>query len=394
MSLDPLVEEADAGSEVFPYSENESDHVYPTLATASSGQAVSPDLEDDFTVDNWIDIGSGFGVDIGLEELAFDSNNDGIQNRSQLDLLGGDASNTKWIMRFTWRLDTKVFRTTESVDVVIGMNQIASGDLTGTDFIMIRFRVGVDDAGSSIQLITGDIQSIQGGTVRATFARKPLIETLYVELKRLSTSTIEASLYSDASYTTLIETVNGGVSTLTQFLQHGQVLGRTKVDATARMIGAVRDLKFWDGINDFAELASKAKDNDVATFWQSVSELNPFLRGEFSGIADKEPSQIALYVDKSKITALQFLIQTSPDAITWTTKRTVNITQLADLQYNFIRFNRDVLPIRYIRVIGNDSDAKVLSVTEFKALIPDAVEWADRQAHKTISTTGIVGLSG
>lgn len=394
MSLDPLVEEPDAGSEIFPYSTNESEQDSPSSATASSGAPVNPDVDDDFTSDLWTDFGSGFGVDIALEELAFDSDTNNVQNRSQRDLLGVSVSNSKWIMRFTWRLDTKVFATTNTVSVNVLLNQIASGDLTGTDYITIRFLVGLTDGASAIQLRYGDIAGIQAGITSATFARKPLIETLYIEIKRLTTGIIEASLYSDATYETLIETINGGVSGATTGLRYAQVMGNTVNDATGKMVGAIKDFKFWNSISDFAELANKARDGDVNTFWESLSELNPFLYGTFSGIADKEPSQIALYVDKSKLNVKQFLIQTSPDAVVWTLKRTVNIDQLVDLEYNFIRFNRDVQPIRYIRIIGNDSTNKVLSISELKALMPDVVEWADRQAHKTISTTGIVGLSG
>jgi len=331
MSLDPLVEEADAGSEVFPYSTNQSDHIFPTLVIASS----------EFLNEvggGTLDLGAGFG----------DGNIRGIQ--------------------FT---GLEVGR----IITFVGVN-IFSG-FAG------NMKVGVYD----------DVAGIPTNLL-AESASTALVSNGFNDVALISSAIVPANgivwLVEELSNNTVHPAGEGGLGG-TVIKAH--VYGTAFPNPLAGTINTSNRIHFRIGTGGNHQ-ATLAKDNLIATYWQSLNQINQSLRGEFSALADQEPAQITIYVDKSKITNTQFLIQTSPDGIIWTLKRTVNISQLADLQYNFIRFNRDILPIRYIRVIGNDLTAKTFSISEFKALIPDSVQWADRQAHKTISTTGIVGLSG
>jgi len=326
MSIDPLFEEPEAGSEVYPHSINISDYVFPNVVTSSSvapRNGIIENPQDITDLGGWLtppaNLPNAKDNDFNTSTTEGQSSNDAIFHYLRADF--GSKKNrqlrVKWRRRFAgasggaWTIDTS--------DDGSAWTTRYSGS-TG---------VPLDVTEDLANVFSGKFRYVRTG-VRGAGAGNPTFMTLF------------------------------------EVRSEGELF----------------------------ELANSI-DNDVLTTWQSTSELNPFLRGEFSTIADKEPSAIAIYVDKSKISSLQFLIQTSLDGVAWTTKRTINITQLTDLAYNFIRFNRDVLPIRYIRLVGNDSVAIQLAINEYKALIPTATQWADRQAHKTISPTSTsIGLAG
>lgn len=132
--------------------------------------------------------------------------------------------------------------------------------------------------------------------------------------------------------------------------------------------------------------AGKTQDNDTTTRWESSSEVNPWVKLELSGAADKEPSGIAIY-PHANTTVTQFKIQVSPDGSTWTDVRLVNVSDLTMAAWNYIRFNRGNQAFRYLRVYGNDGTAKVFAISELKVLVPTESQWNRRHGHKSISGT-------
>ncbi|MGI0048535.1 MAG: discoidin domain-containing protein, partial [Nitrososphaera sp.] len=138
----------------------------------------------------------------------------------------------------------------------------------------------------------------------------------------------------------------------------------------------------------------KSVDDDAGTAAQTNSEANPWIRLDLSSIADKEPSAIALH-PHANTNATQIKIQTSPDGAAWTDKRLINVSALTMGAYNYIRFNRDTEPMRYLRIYVLDAAAKVLALNEVKVLIPATTDWNAKHGHKTIDATDAnLGLSG
>jgi len=332
MSIDPLVEEAEAGSEIYPHSTNISDYVFPTLVVASS-EFIPPPLP---------------------------SQNGDVVFQSDWSTNAGTPDNAKDGNYFTKATDA-----TQNVNAPVG--GIFRIDFTTNILRRFRAKFAMQINGATTDTMTIFIETSEDGviwTIRDTIT----INTFDIKVEQ------DRTLGSFTSrYCRLRESTNN----------------------TFR----IRFLDVWE-IQDLGGqsptlVKENAIDNNISTYWQSNSELNPFLRGEFSAIADKEPSAVALFIDKSKITSTQFLIQTSVDGVAWTLKRTINITQLTNLAYNFIRFNRDVLPIRYIRLVGNDGTSKTFAINEYRALIPTSTQWLERQTHKTISPTSTsIGLAG
>lgn len=94
---------------------------------------------------------------------------------------------------------------------------------------------------------------------------------------------------------------------------------------------------------------------------------------------------IAIYPDKSTTTATQIKISTSPDNSTWVDKRLVNMSELTDGAWNFLRWNLDTVQEQYVRIYGTDGTSKILAIWEIKVLIPTQLQVTMRHSHKSIS---------
>lgn len=135
-----------------------------------------------------------------------------------------------------------------------------------------------------------------------------------------------------------------------------------------------------------ATLPAAAIDNNTAIYWQSESEVNPWLRIEMSASADKEPASVALRT-KSSTTATQIKIELSDDGSTWVLFRTINVNLLTHGAYNFFRFNRGTKAWRYLRIMATDGGSVILAIDEVKTRTPTESQYNREHGHKTLSTT-------
>ena len=111
--------------------------------------------------------------------------------------------------------------------------------------------------------------------------------------------------------------------------------------------------------------AGKAIDDNTATKWTSNSETNPNIYVDMGSALNL--CAAAFYFDSTDTTNTEILIQSSADASTWTTKRTITKSNLTNGAYNFYRFNI-AGGARYIRFYGNSAGSTVLSIWEIKIL--------------------------
>lgn len=129
--------------------------------------------------------------------------------------------------------------------------------------------------------------------------------------------------------------------------------------------------------------ASNAIDDNLATYWESNSEVNPAIYVDMS--ASTTTSNLAVYPNTAT-TETEIKIQSSTDAVAWTDKRTITYSNLTEAAWNYIRFN--ITTARYWRIYGNSGNAGVMAIDEIKVL--DAVSDADVRTlhgHIPISTS-------
>ena len=111
--------------------------------------------------------------------------------------------------------------------------------------------------------------------------------------------------------------------------------------------------------------AALAIDNNTATRWTSNSESNPNIYVDMGSALNL--CAAAFYFDSTDTTNTEILIQSSPDASVWTTRRTITESNLTNGAYNYYRFNI-AGGARYIRFYGNSAGSTVLSIFEIKIL--------------------------
>lgn len=121
-------------------------------------------------------------------------------------------------------------------------------------------------------------------------------------------------------------------------------------------------------------------------YWTSTQETNPFIYVDMG--SSTFTSQVAIYHNSTDTTETEYQIQTSDNASTWTTRRTINVSDLTNDSWNFIRFNPT--NARYVRVYGSSGNSLVMSIDEIKVLKGIDVTTAtniQNHGHLTISAT-------
>lgn len=307
--------------------------------------------------------------------------------------LGSAVSDTLFTIRFSIKWTTRNFNLSTENHLYVGISDNTSGQTTAQDFIGTDFRAdnnvstdycAIDSDGAALSTSGGDTQQSFQPVVGTTY---------YFEIARTSSTAYIVRRYSDSTYATVSDSVAGVCAATTATLRYLKICNRVVSAATVVDIGVIDDIRVYSGTAT-PTTSDIAIDGNTGDRWESASEVNPWIRLELSTSADKEPSEIALW-PHANTTATEIKIQTSPDAATWTDKRKITVSSLSMGAWNYIRFNRDIALIRYVRIYGNDGGAKVLAIGEFKLLIPTESNWNRRHGHLSISATDTtLSLSG
>jgi len=132
----------------------------------------------------------------------------------------------------------------------------------------------------------------------------------------------------------------------------------------------------------FANPGTEMIDNNTGTFLTLPSETNPFVTVDMGSAL--EIAAIALYRGASDTTT-SIMIEVSPDDVTYTLVRTIDISLITTGQYSYIVINRQITAMRYIKITGLDATAQVISYAEIKVRVLTKDDFSMLHKHKTIS---------
>ena len=107
----------------------------------------------------------------------------------------------------------------------------------------------------------------------------------------------------------------------------------------------------------------QAVDDNLVTYWESAAASNNWIYVD--NTTEKNTYGIVVY-PKSLTTETQYKIQWSNDLATWTDLRLINVSDLTNGVYNYIRFNG--ITARYIRIYGNSGSSAVMSFNNIRIL--------------------------
>ena len=197
----------------------------------------------------------------------------------------------------------------------------------------------------------------------------------------------------DASGNTLASastgTVNGGSSAT--FSTNCNVSNATEFGWMGKSQGSSANVNSTNWTGSATETRNPAVVFDgTTTYWKSLSENNPNVYVDMGSTATA--TGVMINRDGTDTSETEFKIETSPDASTWTTKRTVTMSNVSAGSDVFVRI--PPTSCRYVRIYGTGS-SKSLAITHFKIMKSTNDEITASHSHLDISSTDTsLGLDG
>ncbi|MBI3259278.1 MAG: hypothetical protein HYZ54_07390, partial [Ignavibacteriae bacterium] len=221
--------------------------------TTTPSMPSQPDFTDDFSSDQWThssgftSVSSGvfnYDADMGdqVEEAYRDINSE----------LGGNLSDTAFVIRFKLNTANLSQGSTNQQNLVfIGASSVNTDTLTSHDGIFLLLKLRGTGIGSNLDYALVDTDGAspksQIGSEDAVFTHNLTTETVYVEMKRTSATAYSIELFSDASFTTSIESQTGTVAS-TQSLRY-LFVGVSEDSQTGQVLdGTIDDMQVWNGV--------------------------------------------------------------------------------------------------------------------------------------------------
>lgn len=222
-----------------------------------NGQGIT--FQDDLTTStNWASTGTKVtisGGKINWDAKATDTLEQGVSHDFGVGVVNGKS----WTLRFKFTVDTFVFQTSNSMDLVIGLfaeDHTKKADVTTTGWHGIYGNWAVTNPLENVAIITNDGSAITGGTLplllnfNQMYNSHATIQIAYCELKRTSATLAEFNIYQDPAYSVLLSkgivAIQAG---LTEDLRYLMVKTfDNAVIVGGSWSGTVDDVEFYNGI--------------------------------------------------------------------------------------------------------------------------------------------------
>ena len=205
-------------------------------------------LCDTFTSDNWDDLGTQNQVNTCTAVLDWDFLENACSQTTAFDLGCGAVSDSQWVLRFKWTVDNITNPSSGANLGWVGVydeNQCSDAN-NAQDFIAMRWHRQCDGE-SQIRITDGAAVSPLGAGTCMTFSHANAAETIWIELRRTSTTVYTARLYLCACYNELIEQECGTVAVGTGGLRYIKVQTRPLAPDGGTLDGTIDDMRFYNG---------------------------------------------------------------------------------------------------------------------------------------------------
>jgi len=218
----------------------------------ASAFGVSEDFNDDYSSDNWTDVGTGFGVNVPNGVMDTRGVKGGTNNGSGIDLGAGNVSDTDFVLRFKFEFtslptivtdDSAIYLSIDSIDQSTGANtsghdaltlQIAKSATTQDTRLLPFFSNG----GAIIETV---------GTTLLSNGTGPIY---YIEIKRTSATSATWTLFANSTYTGVLATSTSVIPAGITGLRH--LVWRSRSDGSGgagEITAEIDDVQFWNTIS-------------------------------------------------------------------------------------------------------------------------------------------------
>ena len=227
-----------------------------------STDTVTEATRSDFT-GTWTSAGTANKISASNGTITSTFNTDNsVDARLTYDLGAGNVSDTIWILRAKVDVTNTISAPAQAVYLAFGISDTTTitgeNGSGGNDFIGGTLQLQ-DNTQNSIMCIDG---SFTGGTNRAS--RMTSGNTYYVEIQRVSETSVTMKVFSDASYSTQVGTTSSNTpsSSLTGgrylFFQH---FTQTVSSGAASLVFS--DMKFYNSISEIIFKPTNVQDNSI-----------------------------------------------------------------------------------------------------------------------------------
>ncbi len=207
---------------------------------------------------------------IGGRTVTFD-----LFKQGKTDGSGSLAAVGNWAMRFKMNFGSGLASPASITNEgTVGLNDSLSANSDAVQ-TYIAYKFSMDSGGSrQIDLVTGDVATLDTPDTVDTFAKTFADnETLFMELKRTSPTTIEGTIYSDSDYSVIIEKVKvTGIASAIDDLRFMRVTNRDDAGASGTFNGTIEQLELFnesEGLQNFFT----AKGDKKATSFDVIPDL-------------------------------------------------------------------------------------------------------------------------
>ena len=174
-------------------------------------------FSDDFNTDDWDDTGTLNSVNTSTEVLDFDGTR-GAKHATSYDL-GSVLDDDEWSLRFKFVVDQSATSSGGTYLVSIGIadeDHSVGGSSATHDAIYWNFQIGTNLR----HMYIADTEDSRIDIVDTEFSTKPTVGTYYLELNKTSATTSKATIYSDSSYSTVVESETGSFASTLDGLRY------------------------------------------------------------------------------------------------------------------------------------------------------------------------------
>jgi len=219
-------------------------------------------FSDDFTTDNFTNIaGTKVLVNTGTGVIDWSSSVNAVYNEGEfIDILGEPINTDNWILRMKLVINTVIAGLdTTSNDLYIGLSNNTALPNAVQDFIGWRWSMNNPDGVirtlgelSNNSIINGNPGG--GGTI---YDQTVTTGTFFIETKR-SGSNVTGTIYSDASFTTVIESITSPINVGITGLRFLKVMvGNPDGSGNHTYDGTIDDIQFYNGNSTLTDWVSK-----------------------------------------------------------------------------------------------------------------------------------------
>jgi hypothetical protein len=206
-----------------------------------------PTFQDDFSSDNWTDVGTQIGVSGG--KMAWNALRSGSNQGSYYDIGTANISETEWVLDFTLDIDAMTEGDTNAY-FTIGLSDTSTMNVnTSQDFIGLLTFLDTTSGGNSRFMATGANGGTTIGGTDFTTSDPQTLGLFYVRIRRTSATECKVAIYSNSDYSTLVEEQTVTITSGLTGLRYLKLTNLTVSGAgTGVFNGTMDNVKYYNGV--------------------------------------------------------------------------------------------------------------------------------------------------